>query len=137
MSANELKRYSQDELNSDLLIFIKTLPSGDACLLSIVEWIRDNSASYFPVPFNSKLDPEAGIDTSTDSHFCRMWLYMHHIYSKTKRRNILSLTSELELTGFCLPGKPGVVCVEGSVRATREFLQRPASLELEVHRVSA
>lgn len=50
-----------------------------------------------------------------------MWLYIHHIYSKTKRRNILSLSSELELTGFCLPGKPGVVCVEGSVRTTREF----------------
>ena len=50
-----------------------------------------------------------------------MWLYMHHIYSKTKRRNILSLSGELDLTGFCLPGKPGVVCVEGSVRNTQEF----------------
>ena len=46
---------------------------------------------------------------------------MHHIYSKTKRRNILSLASELGLTGFCLPGKPGVVCVEGEEKKTKEF----------------
>jgi hypothetical protein len=116
-----LKRYSQDELNSDLQTFVKTLPLGEACLLLIAEWIRDNAEPYFPVPCKSLVDPESGVYTSSDSHFCRMWLYMHHIYSKTKRRNILSLSSELELTGFCLPGKPGVVCVEGTVRTTREF----------------
>lgn len=120
-SANELKRSSQDELNSDLNVYIITLPPGEACLLQIVEWIRDNSATYFPVPCKNKPHPEPNLDTSADSHFCRMWLYMHHIYSKTKRRNILSLSNELELTGFCLPGKPGVVCVEGTVKTTREF----------------
>ena len=121
VSANELKRRPQDELNSALHSYVKTLPLGETCLLTIVEWVRDNAASYFPVPCTTRLDPEPDRDKSTDSHFCRMWLYMHHIYSKTKRRNILSLSGELELTGFCLPGKPGVVCVEGSVRNTGEF----------------
>lgn len=121
LHANELKRRSQDELNSDLQGFIKTLSPGEVCLLPIVEWIRDNAASYFPIPVSHSLDPEPNVDTSADLHFCRMWLYMHHIYSKTKRRNILSLSSELELSGFCLPGKPGVVCVEGTVRNTQEF----------------
>merc|ERR1712126_151543 len=47
---------------------------------------------------------------------CRYWIYSHHIYSKVKRKNILDLASDYCLTGFCLPGKPGVICVEGSPR---------------------
>ena len=120
-SANELKRRAQDDLNSDLQAYMKTLPLGEACLLQLVEWTRDNAHSYFPVPCSKLLEPEPDTGSGADSHFCRMWLYMHHIYSKTKRRNILSLSSDLDLTGFCLPGKPGVVCIEGSVRNTREF----------------
>lgn len=126
VSANELKRRAQDNLNADLEGYIQTLPLGECCLLPVVEWIRDNAAGYFPPPQcstdSNKLEPELSAGgTGVESHFCRMWLYMHHIYSKTKRRNILSLADELELTGFCLPGKPGVVCVEGSVHTTREF----------------
>lgn len=122
-TANELKRKPQDELNSDLQAFVRTLPPGETCLLPVVEWLRDHAHIYFPVPCRGgrSADLESSADASSDTHFCRMWLYMHHIYSKTKRRNILSLAAELELTGFCLPGKPGVVCVEGSVRNTREF----------------
>ena len=33
--------------------------------------------------------------------------------SKTKRKNILDLAKENGLTGFCMPGKPGIVCLEG------------------------
>ena len=35
---------------------------------------------------------------------------------QTKRKNILDLASEFCLTGFCQPGKPGIICVEGSAR---------------------
>ncbi len=125
--ANELKRTLQDKLNQNIQDFIKALPEKEACLLPIVEWIRDNAYSFFPVPCHPGLKPDGdgggggGGGGGPDSHFCRMWLYMHHIYSKTKRRNILSLADELHLTGFTLPGKPGVVCVEGTVATTREF----------------
>lgn len=45
----------------------------------------------------------------------RLWLYSHHIYSKTKRKNILDLAKENKITGFCMPGKPGIVCLEGNL----------------------
>ena len=45
--------------------------------------------------------------------WCRYWIYSHHIYSNEKRRNMAQLSDELELRGFVLPGKPGIVCVEG------------------------
>ena len=39
----------------------------------------------------------------------------HHIYSKIKRKDLQGLASDLNLTGFVMPGKPGVICVEVSL----------------------
>ena len=54
--------------------------------------------------------------------FAREFIKFHHIYNKHKRRDILAWAQELNLTGFSLPGKPGIVCVEGhelEVRRTK------------------
>ena len=48
------------------------------------------------------------------SRFLRLWIYSHHIYSKIKRKDILDLSNEFQLTGFCMPGKPGIICLEGT-----------------------
>ncbi|GIZ02439.1 RWD domain-containing protein 2A [Caerostris extrusa] len=50
-----------------------------------------------------------------------MWIYSHHIYSKFKRRDILELAQQLKLTGFSLPGKPGLICCEGTKNDCCEF----------------
>lgn len=126
MSSNYLSRRGQDDLNSDLTAFVTTLPVGEVCLLTLVEWVKEHTSSYCPITTPQSETPElhsAGAAASSSSRgtFCRMWLYMHHIYSKTKRRNILDLADELELSGFCLPGKPGVVCVEGDESNTKHF----------------
>lgn len=89
-------------------------------MLSVTDWARDHAHNYFPIPAAHSNVQEPNSDP-TSKHFCRLWLYMHHIYSKTKRRNILTCAGELDLTGFCLPGKPGVVCVEGTKQNTKEF----------------
>ena len=119
VSSDSLTRRGQDDLNADLKQFRTTLPLGEVCLLTIAEWVKDNAGSYFPIvspqPNTSKSAGRGG------RAFCRLWLYMHHIYSKTKRRNILDLADQLQLSGFCLPGKPGIVCVEGDEGSTRDF----------------
>ncbi|KAK9521155.1 hypothetical protein VZT92_020984 [Zoarces viviparus] len=56
--------------------------------------------------------------------FSRLWIYSHHIYNKTKRKNILEWSKELGLSGFSMPGKPGIVCVEGSHSTCEEFWSR-------------
>lgn len=125
MSSDYLSRRGQDDLNSDLTAFVATLPKGEVCLLSIAEWVREHTCSYCPItsalPSNTTEPSSAAATAVSRRTFCRMWLYMHHIYSKTKRRNILDLADELELSGFCLPGKPGVVCVEGDESSTKHF----------------
>jgi hypothetical protein len=120
-----LTRTEQDRFNQNLQAYISTeMPISEACLLSIVEWSRDNAPLYY-TPALSQVLVDGNEETEStggeEMEFCRMWLYMHHIYSKTKRRNILSLADELQLTGFCLPGKPGVVCIEGYSNQTKQF----------------
>ncbi|XP_069641374.1 RWD domain-containing protein 2B isoform X2 [Haliaeetus albicilla] len=61
---------------------------------------------------------------SEDNTFTRLWIYSHHIYNKQKRKNIIDWAKELALSGFCMPGKPGVVCVEGLQSSCEEFWSR-------------
>ncbi|XP_042722374.1 RWD domain-containing protein 2B isoform X2 [Lagopus leucura] len=61
---------------------------------------------------------------SEDIVFTRLWIYSHHIYNKQKRKNIIEWSKELSLSGFCMPGKPGVVCVEGLQSSCEEFWSR-------------
>ena len=123
--SNDLSAQKQDQLNAELGSFmVSQLSSDELCLLSVLDWVRENASSFFVTPVmvttaDSQMSDSTKLQSPTE--FCHMWLYMHHIYSKTKRRNILSLADELELTGFCLPGKPGVVCVEGDVENTKQF----------------
>lgn len=60
--------------------------------------------------------------------FSRAWIYSHHIYSLNKRKNILEWAKDLELDGFSKPGKPGVICVEGTQSNVQEYLTRLKSL---------
>ena len=124
VTSDKLNRNANDVLNSNLKEYMnETVVPGEVCMLSLVDWIREKASCIV-----AECPPTVGGGTRSvpptqdrQAHFCRMWLYMHHIYSKTKRRDILSLSSELKLSGFCLPGKPGVVCVEGEEEAVERF----------------
>ena len=121
ISSDQLTRSSQDTLNSDLTKFVSTLPLEEVCLLNAVEWVRENIPSYYSPITTTPPTTQDTRGSSQELTFCCLWLYMHHIYSKTKRRDILDVAGQLNLTGFCLPGKPGVVCVEGEEGVTRHF----------------
>ena len=43
----------------------------------------------------------------------RIWIKSHHIKNKKKRCDIIQLAKDYKLSGFMLPGKPGVICLEG------------------------
>ena len=98
---------AQDLLNSTLQDYmVSVLVPGECCLLLVVDWVREHAHSFFSPVEKEQLELERELSScGSDSYFCRMWLYMHHIYSKTKRRNILALADDLQLSRFCLPGK--------------------------------
>lgn len=117
---SSLSRAQQSQLQSDLSLHLSENCQGEVCVLSAVDWVKDNLHLYItPCSAPTRTD-----STPTPEVFTRLWIYSHHIYNKTKRKNILEWSKQLDLTGFSMPGKPGIVCVEGSQAACEDFWAR-------------
>lgn len=116
-----LGRVQQGQVNSAMAEFMQTLPSGELCILSVINWLMENAADYFSP--NKQVEEDSKKEDAVSDTLCRMWIYSHHIYNKFKRREIVDYGKDLNLTGFSLPGKPGFICIEGSKRDSNDFLQ--------------
>lgn len=121
----DLSRAQQTQLHADLNAFLMESCQGEVCVLSAVEWVKDNlhlfiSRSSSAAPSSKK----ESVCPQPQEVFSRLWIYSHHIYNKIKRKNILEWSKELGLSGFSMPGKPGIVCVEGPQSACEEFWSR-------------
>ncbi|NXL86723.1 RWD2A protein, partial [Alectura lathami] len=117
--SDALHRQQQLQLNAQLTSHISSLESGELCVCEAVRWVKENSPPYVE---NSKVSSggaakEAGVKET----FQRMWIYSHHIYRQELRKKIFECAKKLKLTGFCLTGKPGVICVEGIRENCEEF----------------
>ena len=74
--------------------------------MSVISWSQENHHLYLTTD-KDKEKEESPVAGKGEEKFSRYWIYSHHIYSKVKRKNILDLSAQFCLTGFCLPGKPG------------------------------
>ncbi|KAM9240859.1 RWD domain-containing protein 2A isoform 1-T1 [Leptosomus discolor] len=117
--SNALHRQQQLQLNTRLASHISSLDSGDLCVYEAVLWVKDNSLPYLE---SSKISSEsASEEVVVKETLHRMWIYSHHIYRQELRKKIFDCAKKLNLTGFCLTGKPGVICVEGLRENCEEF----------------
>ncbi|XP_020651364.3 RWD domain-containing protein 2A [Pogona vitticeps] len=117
--SEDLDRQQQLQLNKDLASYISSFESGELCICAAVQWLRDNSLPYLQ---NSKLYCQRLPDKKiVKTLFKRMWIYSHHIYRQELRKKIFDCAKKLNLTGFCLTGKPGIICVEGVKENCEEF----------------
>lgn len=64
-------------------------------------------------------------------------LWMHHIKSTEKRKNLVGWARELGCSGFSKPGFPGVVVVEGAAPDVREYVARVRALQWQAVQVRA
>ena len=64
--------------------------------------------------------------------YSRVWYYAHHIYSREKRTNMLQWSKELCLNGLVLPGKPGIICIEGIISNCKEFNSRVRAMNWQL-----
>ncbi|XP_033098519.1 RWD domain-containing protein 2B-like [Anneissia japonica] len=120
--SDSFSRDSQRQLNEDLQRHIREALLGELCVGEAINWIQDNSQRYLEI----KADTEGPATKSKQCNeaFCRLWIHSHHIYSKFKRRDILEWAKEFKVTGFCLPGKPGIICLEGDTESCEEYWHR-------------
>jgi len=120
--SNELSNKQHCKLNQDLRDYIYSVDDLELCAGSTVLWLQDNAHLYFSLETGSKDDsPVTQTTTKNDDTFSRYWIYSHHIRSKVKRKNIIDLARDNHLTGFSLPGRPGIICVEGRGDNAEDF----------------
>ncbi|NXF91741.1 RWD2A protein, partial [Eubucco bourcierii] len=117
--SDALHRQQQLQLNTGLTSHISSLDPGELCLFEAVQWVKDNSLPYLE---SSRAPSErAPEEVRVKAALHRLWIYSHHIYRQELRRKIFDSAKKLDLTGFCLTGKPGVICVEGQQENCEEF----------------
>uniref|UniRef100_A0A8D2L1D5 RWD domain containing 2B n=2 Tax=Varanus komodoensis TaxID=61221 RepID=A0A8D2L1D5_VARKO len=118
-----INRLQQGQLNTDLISYLKKHCAGEVCILSAREWIKDHAADYVTKDLPSSTVQKSNTE-NLENIFTRLWIYSHHIYNKQKRKNIVDWSKELSLSGFSMPGKPGIICVEGPQSMCEEFWSR-------------
>ncbi len=123
VKSDSFSRSSQADLNRIVKQQVEGLGDGKLAVGIVVQWLQENWTGYCLKSCQERekpdVSPSRGKSGKSD-RFTRLWIYSHHIYSKTKRKNILELSSDFQLTGFCMPGKPGIICMEGSARNCAE-----------------
>uniref|UniRef100_A0A914E907 RWD domain-containing protein n=1 Tax=Acrobeloides nanus TaxID=290746 RepID=A0A914E907_9BILA len=108
-------KINEVNLNKDLKEFIQSgLELGMPMALEIVNWIQENYAQYV-------VNGNARVATPTQHTYALLWIYSHHLYSHTKRKDLKMQAKRLELHGFSMPGKPSVIVVEGILEDCDEF----------------
>ncbi|XP_035696967.1 RWD domain-containing protein 2A-like [Branchiostoma floridae] len=115
---SSMTRQSQSQLNLELSQYLQSLPRGELCVNSALEWVQDNASRFLESASPSKGTSPANVASRT---FARYWIYSHHIQSKFKRRDLNEWAGKLGVTGFYLPGKPGIICVEGGRERCEEY----------------
>ena len=109
---------------------VQSLPSGELYLCPIIDWLQEHAPQS--IEENQIITPgdvtTVAADPLREVTFTRMWIYSHHIYSKIKRKDILDYSSELRLSGFSMPGKPGIIVIEGLDDDVEEFWYRIRSM---------
>jgi len=125
-SCKKINRKFSEELSN----FINSLhgSEADCSILSIIEWIKENISKFLyfdnaPSSTFTKVE-----QTNKKLIFTRYFIYVHHIYSVEKRRNIIDWARELDLGGFCMPGKPGILICEGNQSNVEEYWRRLRSM---------
>ena len=65
----------------------------------------------------------------------RTLLWSHHLLSTTKRKQIVTWSRELSLTGYSRPGYPGAILIEGEIHNVDEFVSRIKALRWQALQV--
>ncbi|XP_076468323.1 RWD domain-containing protein 2A-like [Babylonia areolata] len=122
--APAMGRTNHRHLSENLYKYVASLDTGYILVGSLVEWLQQNAHIYLTQEKASARKGSAPESDKKEESFTRLWIYSHHIYSKFKRQDILDWATELGLKGFSMPGKPGVICVEGCTEDVDEFWYR-------------
>lgn len=118
-------RIAWSSLASDIEFKIKAIikttvldGKGQPIVLSVLSNVLDVLSSH---DYTNMKDSTESCIPEQIILYNRIWYYSHHIYSKEKRTNMIQWSKDLTLNGFILPGKPGIICIEGTADECKDF----------------
>lgn len=105
---NLVKQAIENYINTEI-------DKSDPYIYQVVSWLQDHIEEIALTPSVEEVKKE-----EEALRMERNWLWSHHIYSKIKRQNIMKLCKGNHLSGFMWSGKPGVICIEGTLESVQE-----------------
>ena len=125
LRAPALTKSQHSKLTEELLNYVDQLEIGDLYIGNIIQWLQDNASEFITAAESQMQNKQSNSKSPKQERtFSRMWIYSHHLYSKIKRKDILFYTGELNLSGFSMTGKPGMIVIEGLNCHVEEFWGR-------------
>ncbi|CAF1001587.1 unnamed protein product [Rotaria sordida] len=123
-----LSRECYEKFNESIKQFLNNKISSlqEPYVMEFLSWIQDNQILF--ISSNDTISKTTNEQIIKKKFFSRLWIYSHHIYNTEKRRNIINWAHELHLNGFSMPGKPGIICVEGEESDVNEYWTRLRNL---------
>lgn len=103
-------------MRKDLEEYMQTIDKSEVYVYQLYQWLQENAIHY-----HNRIIDDAKEPIQTHTEMERLWIYSHHLKSKTKRQELVKLGKALNLTGFSRPGKPGIICIEGRKKDTQEY----------------
>lgn len=107
----------------------KIANTGEPIILVCIDWLQNELFNELLVTNGSVTSLSTNSILSNNEKIVCLWIISHHIRSPIKRRLILEWSKELELTGCCMPGRPGLVIVEGEETKADEYWRRLRNLQ--------
>jgi hypothetical protein len=77
-------------------------------LMDAIEFVKDQCQEYL-------LKPEIVNEIEETIALKRIWFYLVSLSTKSKREDLVQWAPDYQLTGFVIAGKPGILCLEGSI----------------------
>ncbi|CAH8570535.1 unnamed protein product [Schistosoma rodhaini] len=107
----------------------KIANTGEPILVACIDWLQNELFNELPITNESVTSLSTSSILNNNEKTVCLWIISHHIRSPIKRRLILEWSKELELTGCCMPGRPGLVIVEGEETKADEYWRRLRNLQ--------
>ncbi|GAB5369236.1 hypothetical protein AAMO2058_001388200 [Amorphochlora amoebiformis] len=101
---------------------------GLPVLYDIISWVQENATKVLKeaktVPKSKHQEiKRPSHSNGKDTKISREWIWFIGFYTKKIIKAFISTARDYGLTGFLMPGKPGVACLEGPKMSIDEFLR--------------
>ncbi|KAF8571692.1 hypothetical protein P879_00072 [Paragonimus westermani] len=103
--------------------------TGEPVVFAAIDWIRDELENWKSPDSALSSQLEDLSLTAAKAPVVCLWIVSHHIRSPIKRRLILAWAGELKLGGCSMPGRPGLIVVEGDADNADEYWRRIRGLQ--------